>query len=225
MIGLSKYGFILICITLLFSCKSTEEFGYTKYDLKQNFLYEDIPDTTFIALQKYDANFLYDLKYATEDNFTKQKIYDCATCLLRKKVADCLIKANKAAKQQGYYIKIFDCYRPLDVQKKMWELVPNPDYVANPKNGSVHNRGCAVDITLTDINKNNIDMGTSFDYFGIEASHNYTKLDSTIIKNRKTLKSIMQEANFLPLNSEWWHYNLNEGTKEKISNFKWNCEP
>jgi D-alanyl-D-alanine dipeptidase len=105
-------------------------------------------DSTFVNLKAYSEDFQYDMKYATEDNFLKLKVYDCAECYLRLKTVKALIRANASFKELGYRIKIFDCYRPLSIQKKMWELVPNPSYVANPSKGSIHNRGGAVDLTL-----------------------------------------------------------------------------
>ena len=124
----------------------------------------------------------------------------------------------------GYRIKLFDCYRPLDIQKKMWALVPNSNYVADPRTGSIHNRGAAVDISLVDAKGMELDMGTSFDYFGVEASHNYTQFSELILANRLLLKSIMEANNFMVFDSEWWHYNLSDGTKEALSNFKWKCK-
>ena len=85
-------------------------------------------------------DFIYDMKYATNDNFLKSNVYDCAECFLRLKTVKALIMANDKFIKKGYKIKLFDCYRPLDIQKKMWALVPNPEYVADPAKGSIHNR-------------------------------------------------------------------------------------
>lgn len=180
-------------------------------------------DTSFVNLKDYSQDFIYDMKYATSDNFLKAKVYDCAECFLRLQTVKALIEANKDFIKRGYKIKLFDCYRPLSIQKKMWEIVPNPKYVADPKKGSIHNRGGAVDITLVDTNNVPLDMGTEFDHFGIEASHKYTKLSKEIKNNRKLLKSVMQKHGFNALDSEWWHYNLKIGLDEKVSNEKWNC--
>lgn len=180
-------------------------------------------DTTFVNLKDYSKSFVYDMKYATTDNFLKAKVYDCAECYLRLKTVKALIEVNDSFIKMGYKIKIFDCYRPLDIQKKMWKIVPNPSYVADPAKGSIHNRGGAVDITLVDVNGKELDMGTPFDFFGIEASHNYNNLSQEIKKNREFLKKIMTEKNFNSFDSEWWHYNLKSGLNDKVSNAKWNC--
>jgi D-alanyl-D-alanine dipeptidase len=163
------------------------------------------------------------MKYATADNFLKNKVYDCEECYLRLKTVKSLIEANEEFKLLGYRIKLFDCYRPLDIQKKMWAIMPNADYVANPAKGSIHNRGGAVDITLIDENGTELDMGTSFDFFGPEASHNYEGISRKIRKNRTLLKSIMLKHNFKSFDSEWWHYNLIDSSKDNLANFKWDC--
>lgn len=184
---------------------------------------QEIADTTFVNLKDYSQDFVYDMKYATEDNFLKAKVYDCAECLLRYKTVQALIAANKEFMKQGCKIKLFDCYRPLSIQKKMWEIVSNPEYVADPKKGSIHNRGGAVDITLVNDKGEELEMGTPFDFFGIQASHNYKKFPVSIRANRKYLKSVMIQNGFNSFDSEWWHYNLKTGLNDKVSNQKWDC--
>lgn len=182
-----------------------------------------ISDTTFVNLKDYSTDFVYDMKYATEDNFLKAKVYDCAECFLRLKTVKALVKANKKFIRKGYRIQLFDCYRPLDIQKRMWQIVSNPEYVADPAKGSIHNRGGAVDITLVDSNGIALDMGTPFDFFGPEAGHYFENLSDEVKQNRLRLKRIMQKSGFIPFNSEWWHYNLNNASKDRVSNTKWNC--
>ncbi|RZJ52924.1 MAG: peptidase M15 [Flavobacterium sp.] len=184
----------------------------------------EIADTTFVNLKDYSKDFVYDMKYATDDNFLKAKVYDCAECFLRLKTVKALIAANEDFIKKGYKIKLYDCYRPLSIQKKMWEIVSDPKYVADPKKGSIHNRGGAVDISIVDANGKEVDMGTSFDFFGIQASHNYTKFSKKILSNRKFLKSIMIKNGFNSFDSEWWHYNLKTGLKDNVSNEKWKCD-
>jgi D-alanyl-D-alanine dipeptidase len=135
-----------------------------------------------------------------------------------------LIKANEKFMKKGYKIMLFDCYRPLDIQKKMWQIVSNPNYVADPKKGSIHNRGGAVDISLVDSTGVAIDMGTPFDFFGIEASHDYENLPEEVKENRRLLRKIMTRSGFRIFESEWWHYNLKNARRESLSNFKWKCD-
>ena len=182
-----------------------------------------VNDTTFVNLRDFSQDFVYDMKYATSDNFLKAKVYDCAECYLRLKTVTALIDANKKFLKKGYRIKIFDCYRPLDIQKKMWAIVSDPQYVANPAKGSIHNRGGAVDITLVNLQGAELEMGTSFDFFGKEAAHNYKNLSKKVKRNRNLLKSVMKSSGFNPFDSEWWHYNLKSGLKDNVSNVKWNC--
>lgn len=209
---------LLSSLFWIVSCKS--QTAISKIEEKNSLI---INDTTFVNLKSYNQDFVYDMKYATDDNFLKTKVYDCAECFLRLKTVEALIEANKKFIKKGYKIKIFDCYRPLDIQKRMWEIVPNPEYVANPAKGSIHNRGGAVDITLVDSNGKELDMGTSFDFFGIEASHNYPNFSEEIKGNRELLKRIMIQNNFNSFDSEWWHYNLRSALKDKVSNVKWDC--
>jgi len=183
-----------------------------------------VNDTTFVNIRDYSDNFIFDMKYATEDNFLKAKVYDCAECYLRLKTVKALIKADSVFNKRGYRIKLFDCYRPLTIQKRMWAIVNNPSYVADPAKGSIHNRGGAVDITLVDSNGNELDMGTPFDFFGIKAGHNYRALPNEVIANRLLLKKGMVQNGFQPLESEWWHYDLDGSRKDKVSDFKWECE-
>ncbi len=180
--------------------------------------------TTFVNLKEFSQDFIYDMRYATADNFLKAKVYDCAECFLRLKTVKALVKANAKFMEKGYKIKIFDCYRPLDIQKKMWKIVSNPEYVANPAKGSIHNRGGAVDITLVDSNGNEVPMGTDFDFFGIEASHNYQNVSDEVKQNRIVLKTIMTGSGFNSFDSEWWHYNLKSALNDKVSNVKWECK-
>ena len=183
----------------------------------------EISDTTFVDLIDYNKDFILDMKYATTDNFLKSKVYDCQVCFLRLKTVKNLIEANKEFNNKGLKIKIFDCYRPLDVQKKMWAIVSDPNYVANPAKGSIHNRGGAVDISLVDIYGKELDMGTTFDFFGLESGHLYKNLPTKVIKNRKLLKKIMLKNHFESFDSEWWHYNLVGSKKDNLSNFNWDC--
>lgn len=184
---------------------------------------QEIADTTFVNLKDFSSDFIYDMKYATEDNFLKAKVYDCAECFLRLKTVQALIAANKEFMKEGFKIKLYDCYRPLSIQQKMWEIVSNPKYVADPKKGSIHNRGGAVDISLVNASGEEVEMGTDFDFFGIQASHNYTKFPKDVKANRKFLKKIMIKNGFNSFDSEWWHYNLKTGLKDKVANQKWDC--
>ena len=177
----------------------------------------------FVRLKDLSADFVYELKYATPDNFLKQTVYDCGECYLRKSTAEALVKANEAFKQLGYRIKLFDCYRPLSVQKKMWKILPGTHYVANPAKGSKHNKGAAVDLTLVDAEGKELNMGTPFDFFGKEAHHTYTEHSKEVLENRKLLKETLNKYNFKSIYSEWWHYEYRPEMQSKVENFEWQC--
>lgn len=182
-----------------------------------------LPDTLFVRLADYSQGFAYDLRYATENNFLKEKVYDCAECYTRVKTAKALLAANAEFKKSVVKIKFFDCYRPNSVQYKMWEIVPNPQYVANPKKGSIHNKGGAVDITLETLDGEELDMGTDFDFFGKRAYHDMMDLPQLILDNRKLLKETMERHGFWSIRTEWWHYNLSAASNDAVANFKWDC--
>ena len=177
----------------------------------------------FVRLKELSSDFVYELKYAMPDNFLKQAVYDCGECYLRKSTAEALVKANEAFKQLGYRIKLFDCYRPLSVQKKMWKILPGTHYVANPAKGSKHNRGAAVDLTLVDAQGKELNMGTPFDFFGKEAHHTYTEHSKEVLENRKLLKETLDKYNFKSIYSEWWHYEYRPEMQSKVENFEWQC--
>ncbi len=183
-----------------------------------------VKDEDFINIENISQDFVLDMKYATKNNFLKEKVYSCAKCYVRDEVADALIEANKDFMKLGYKIKFFDCYRPHSVQKKMWKIFPNPGYVADPKGGSIHNKGAAVDITLVKLDGSEVDMGTDFDHFGKEAHHAYRDLSETVLKNRKLLRETMNKYGFRTIRTEWWHYNYKSSLKYKISDFTWDCE-
>ncbi|SQA77144.1 D-alanyl-D-alanine dipeptidase [Capnocytophaga ochracea] len=178
----------------------------------------------FVLLRSLSNDFVFDMKYATPDNFLKQAVYDCGECYLRKSTAKALVKANEEFKSLGYRIKLFDCYRPLSVQKKMWKILPGTHYVANPAKGSKHNRGAAVDLTLVDAQGKELDMGTPFDFFGKKAHHTCMTLPKKVLENRKLLKDVLNKYNFKSIFSEWWHYEYRPEMQSKVEDFQWQCK-
>lgn len=182
-----------------------------------------LADSTFVRLADFSDGFAYDMRYATNNNFLKAQVYDCAECYTRVKTVKALLAVNEAFKKEGVKIKFYDCYRPNSVQYKMWKIVPNPQYVANPVKGSIHNKGGAVDITLVTLDGKELDMGTDFDFFGKRAYHDNLDLPQEILDNRKLLKETMKKYGFWSTRTEWWHYNLQGASKDPIANFKWKC--
>ena len=154
----------------------------------------------------FDVNL--DLKYASHDNITGKKIFHENQCFLLEEAADKLLDAINIAQDLGYNFKIFDAYRPSYVQKALWEFDPNPEFLTNPKKGSPHTRGIAVDLTLIDFQGNELDMGTKFDDFTKNAYHLSKNLTKEVKVNRRILLSIMTLAGFDFYQKEWWHYQL-----------------
>jgi D-alanyl-D-alanine dipeptidase len=184
-----------------------------------------VHDTDFVDLSSYKSTFAYDMRYADTNNFLKEKVYECPTCYLRKAVVEALIQVNDSLFNLGFRIKLFDCYRPKSVQLKMWDIFPDGRYVANPhKNGSVHNRGGAVDITLETLEGVELDMGTGFDHFGKEAHSDYMQHSDTVLANRAFLKNSMENYGFSGIRTEWWHYNFGSAKSYGLSNFPIHCE-
>jgi zinc D-Ala-D-Ala dipeptidase len=161
-----------------------------------------------VDIKSIIPNISYDLKYASNQNFTKKKLYVAAlSTYLRMPVVIALKKVEDEVEKWNYSLKIFDAYRPYSVTKKMWILIHDDRYVANPATGSGHNRGLSVDLTL--VNKTTgkeINMGTGFDNFTDSAHHSFTKLPAEVLRNREFLKSVMQSHGFNALQTEWWHY-------------------
>lgn len=188
--------------------------------------FESLEDSAMVELINYDSSLVLDIRYATEDNFMKQKVYPCPKALLRKVAAEALFEAHQKFKEKGYRIKIYDGYRPLSVQWILWNKTTNKNYVANPRKGSNHNKGCAVDMTLVDSLGNELNMGTGYDFFGKEAHHTFIdfpkETKEQILKNRKTLKTIMESVGFKSISNEWWHYDFK--IKYPVSDTPLPCE-
>ena len=150
-----------------------------------------------------------DLRYATTNNFMHQKLYPVAKAYLRAPAAQALADVDRELAREGLGVKVVDAYRPYSVTVKMWEPIKNPDYVADPKKGSRHNRGAAVDLTLIDRKTGNeLQMPTAFDDFTPRARQDYNDLPAAAIANRAKLRDAMTRHGFEPLPSEWWHYDF-----------------
>src|SRR5262249_23751852 len=151
---------------------------------------------------------IVDLRYATANNFLKRQLYpEGARCLLLSSAAQRLAQAAERLRARGLRIKVYDCYRPLSVQWQMWKVMPQPGYVADPRKGSNHNRGAAVDLTLATSSGSEVEMPTPFDTFS-PASHHGAGASPAAARNREELRQAMEEAGFQKNPMEWWHYEL-----------------
>ena len=159
-----------------------------------------------VDLQTVIPTIKLDLRYATINNFTGKKIYSIAQCFLQESAALALKQVQEELALLGLSLKVFDGYRPLSVQYLFWQLVPDEHYVADPKKGSRHNRGCAVDVTCVKLDGTEILMPTDFDDFTERAHSDYMQLPAEAVKNRALLRTLMERYGFTVLVTEWWHF-------------------
>jgi D-alanyl-D-alanine dipeptidase len=149
-----------------------------------------------------------ELAYATADNFTGRPIYRRALAYLRPEAAECLARAAALAARQGLRFRIYDAFRPSEAQWALWAVCPDPTYVADPRRGSPHTRGVAVDLTLVDPRGRPLDMGTPFDSLDPASHHEAPGLSAEVERNRLLLLGIMTTAGWDHYRNEWWHYQL-----------------
>lgn len=176
------------------------------------------PQHAMIDLRKIIPGITIDLKYCGKDNFLHQPIYTyTSTTYLRKPAAEALARAAAVLKEQGIAIKVWDAYRPYAATVKMWEPVKDDRYAADPKFGSGHNRGVAVDLTLINLKTGQeLNMGTGFDHFSDTAHINFTALPKDVLANRLLLQQTMEQQGFKVLETEWWHFYLPDAKKYEL---------
>jgi D-alanyl-D-alanine dipeptidase len=167
------------------------------------------PEKTLVDIQKLIPGITLDIRYATTNNFTNQVIYKSPKAFLRKPVAEALNKAQKELTKKGLGLKVFDAYRPYSATLKFYDVYPDTNFVASPRKGSRHNRGCAVDVTIIDLKTGKeLEMPTLFDDFTIKASQSYNEIPEKAKENRKLLADLMIRYGFVKYESEWWHYDF-----------------
>ncbi|MBW4513117.1 MAG: M15 family metallopeptidase [Scytonematopsis contorta HA4267-MV1] len=165
-----------------------------------------INNAKLVDIQSVNKNIVVDIRYATSNNFLKRKVYPEARCILRYRVAKKLAKVQEDLAKNQLGLKVYDCYRPLSVQKLMWQVKPDNRFVANPAQGSRHNRGAAVDLTLVDSNGKELEMPSEFDSFTPASHRNYSGGNIQALHNRQLLENAMQKHGFIGLSTEWWHF-------------------
>lgn len=165
-------------------------------------------DDEYVLVNKYIPDIYVELMYATDNNFTGVRIYDFTDAYLRYGTVKKLANVQKELKEQGYSLKIWDAYRPFEAQQKLWEVYPDPNYVANPANGmKKHNLGGTVDITMVAADGSVISMPTEFDDFSLKADRDYSDIeDEEAVKNVMILQNAMENNGFTGYQGEWWDY-------------------
>ncbi len=170
------------------------------------------PPGGLVELIKRDPRIRLDLRYATTNNVTSRVLYPQARAFLQGVAADALLRAHARARADGFGLTIFDAYRPWRVTRKLWDATPKGpkrNYVANPKKGSRHNRGCAVDLTLHDLATGAlVEMPSAFDDFSERAHRDFMGATEISIIHRGFLEKYMQAEGFDGMSNEWWHFDF-----------------
>lgn len=172
---------------------------------------KDLVDATTVV-----PDLVLDLRYATENNFLHVQLYPVARCLLRQDAAQQLKVAADLLRKQGFRIKAWDCYRPHSIQVKMWEAFPRKGYVAPPQPGSVHNRGGALDVSLTDLSGKDVEVPTDFDDFTTRANLHSQAHTPLAMKHRQVLRDAFEAAGFTGIRSEWWHFEAKDARSHAV---------
>ncbi|MFC0518487.1 M15 family metallopeptidase [Mucilaginibacter angelicae] len=167
------------------------------------------PDKQLVEIKKYIPEIALDLRYATSNNFMHRRMYTTAKAFACLPVVKALQQVEAELKMQGLGLKIYDAYRPYSVTVNFYEMAPDTNFVADPRRGSKHNRGCAIDLTLINLKTGKeLEMPTGFDSFSRKAGANYVNLPPQQIANRELLKTVMAKYGFRVISTEWWHYDF-----------------
>ena len=204
---------IAVCLLLLgCTCQRTDPRNPYDLDLVMNIrdyerMVEQDPRMQMIDLEEAIGNLFLDIRYATANNFTGEVIYTAPKAFARKPVAEALVKVQDSLSHHQLGLLIFDAYRPYAASLKFFEVYPDTNFVANPRKGSRHNRGCAIDCSLAGLTTGQeIPMPTGFDDFTEKAHPDYANLPDTVLANRSLLFGIMAHFGFTHYPTEWWHF-------------------
>jgi len=181
-----------------------------------NFRASDLVDVTSV-----DSTIKLDIRYATDNNFMASTFYRVARAFLQRPAAMALKQASASLAEHGYGIIVYDGYRPWHVTKMFWDGTPESQrlFVANPANGSRHNRGCAVDVGLYDLVTGDIiEMPSGYDEFTARAYADYPGGTARSRYHRELLRNAMEEAGFTVYSAEWWHYDYKDWRSYPLGN-------
>lgn len=177
------------------------------------------PAKRLVDVQAADPTIRIDIRYATPNNFMHTTLYPVARAFLRAPAAAALHAVQQELAPLGLGLKVFDGYRPYSITERMWEPIRNPDFVADPAKGSRHNRGAAVDLTLVDLaTGEELAMPTPYDDFTPRARQDFNDLPAEAIANRAKLRDAMTRHGFVPLPSEWWHFDFGGWERFELMN-------
>ncbi len=167
------------------------------------------PDNRLVEIKKYIPGIKLDIRYATSNNFIGKAVYHQSRAFTRLPVVKALKDVQNELNKKGLGLKIFDAYRPYSVTAKFYELASDKSFVASPKSGSRHNRGCAIDLTVISLKSGKeLKMPAGYDSFSPEASAHFKDLPENVLKNRDMLQTVMKKHGFILLENEWWHFDF-----------------
>jgi len=207
-----SFLFAPICIVVLTGCaaKPPHETGVFK-------------QADLVELVKLDTSIHLDIRYATNNNLAGKPVYTAARAFLQRPAAAALVNANKQLHKLGYGLLIFDGYRPWSVTKMFWDITPdkNKKFVADPKKGSKHNRGCAVDLSMYEIaTGKEVEMTGVYDEMSERSYPNYAGGTIEQRKMREMLRSTMETNGFTVYDYEWWHFDYKDWKAYRIGNIQ-----
>ncbi len=177
------------------------------------------PRSSLIELITLDPTIKLDIRYATPNNFTGRTLYSQARAFLMAEAAQALVRVHHAARGEGMGLTVFDAYRPWRVTKALWDATApaKRGFVANPKEGSKHNRGSAVDLSLHDLASGQlVEMPGPYDDFTGRAYRDYEPVSATARANRTRLETWMEAEGFKGIDNEWWHFDWKDWRKFPI---------
>jgi zinc D-Ala-D-Ala dipeptidase len=181
----------------------------------------DFKESDLVELVKLDPSFKLDIRYATSNNLVGRPVYTEARAFLQLPAAESLVKVNQELKPLGFGLMIFDGYRPWSVTKTFWDITPDEDkkFVADPKEGSRHNRGCAIDLSLYDLaTGEEIEMTGVYDEMSERSYPDYTGGTNEQRQARDLLRSKMEANGFTVYEFEWWHFDYKDWRTYRIEN-------
>jgi D-alanyl-D-alanine dipeptidase len=173
-----------------------------------------------VELVKLDTSLRLDIRYATSNNFMHRPMYTQARAFLQRDAAKALVRVSRKLNQQGYGLLIFDGYRPWSITKKFWDETPaeKHNFVADPRKGSKHNRGCAVDLSLYNLRTGKeISMPSPYDDFTERAYPFYKGGTVNQRRMRNLLRVAMEKEGFTVNEFEWWHFDFKDWARYRIS--------
>jgi zinc D-Ala-D-Ala dipeptidase len=214
------FFFLIFTLSSLAQEVSLNKYGLPVVDSKELYIRTVEFDSSklFVDLEDLIEGVILEIRYASDDNFYGSPVYNDEKAFLRTPAAEALVKVQEELQLMNKGLKIFDAYRPYGITLLFYEKIKDTNFVASAWTGSRHNRGCAVDLTIVDLSSGEeLKMPTQYDDFTEKASIDYPDVTSEEKQNRELLQKVMIKYGFLPLKSEWWHFDFSEWKKFELT--------